>query len=60
MDKKEDAVIHFLCYECGCRLYGVPAEDDMKGITVATGKCPVCGKEDVKLIPIRTFLNYGE
>ena len=48
-----------LCYECGVKEYGEPAKEDMEGITVMAGKCPVCGKKKT-LIPRSDFLGIGD
>jgi hypothetical protein len=56
IDKKES---YELCYQCGIKEYGIPPEEDMEGITVWEGTCPVCGM-DKTLIPRCDFYGQGD
>jgi len=48
------------CYECGCKAYGKPPEEDMMGITVMEGTCPSCHKKKCTLIPVADFIGAGD
>ena len=44
-----------LCKECGDKEYPKADKNKMNGITVCRGKCLICGKENVTLIPREDF-----
>lgn len=49
-----------VCYKCGVKEYGEPPKEDMLGITVWEGTCPVCKKEKVTLVPRIDFQGRGD
>ena len=56
--KKETKPWHF-CEECGDKEYPNADKSQWTGITVMTGKCPICGKE-ATLIPRADFEGKGD
>jgi len=47
------------CYQCGVKRFGKLKKQDMRGITVSMGECPICGKKTT-LIPYDDFLGCGD
>ena len=48
------------CYTCGCEKFGGLPKEDMDGITVMNGTCPICKKKNQTLIPYTDFIGYGD
>lgn len=43
------------CHKCGIRLYLEKRKDALVGIGVSIGKCPICKKDNVGVIPARDW-----
>lgn len=50
-----DDTMGYLCFVCGYKKYPKTDKNKMDGITIMFGDCPVCGKKEVALVPIRDF-----
>jgi Zn finger protein HypA/HybF involved in hydrogenase expression len=44
-----------MCFKCGVKKYPEKKKHALEGIGVAMGKCPVCKKENVGIIPGRDW-----